>query len=92
MYLGSCSGLSRTAAPVGHALTQAAPPLRSLHMSHFTAFFCVALGVSPLLDLDFDFLFELDVAAEPGLLPRPNKSDPSKLVLCTTGSANLTTP
>jgi hypothetical protein len=33
----NCSGDSRLAAPVGQALTQAGPPARSLHMSHFTA-------------------------------------------------------
>ena len=32
-------GSWRMAAPVGHARTQAGPPLRSLHMSHFTACF-----------------------------------------------------
>jgi len=38
-YWGNCSGEIRMAAPVGHARTQAAPPLMSLHISHFTAFF-----------------------------------------------------
>ena len=37
------SGLMRRAAPVGQARTQAGPAGRSLHMSHFTAFF-TALG------------------------------------------------
>ena len=41
------SGLIRAAAPVGHALTHAAPPFKSLHMSHFTAFFMIGFVAPP---------------------------------------------
>jgi len=40
-YFMNTSGLTRIAAPVGHARTQAAPPGRSLHMSHLTAFLAI---------------------------------------------------
>ena len=39
-------GETRSAAPVGQARTQAGPPARSLHISHFTAFFIA--GSAPL--------------------------------------------
>src|SRR5271156_2689514 len=41
----NCSGATRIAAPVGHALTQAGPPSISMHMSHLTA--CLRLARLP---------------------------------------------
>src|SRR3954470_11368453 len=63
--LRNCSGLTRMAAPVGQARTQAAPPRRSLHLSHFTAFF----GTS----------FDLDLASMPGSGPTPSASHERRL-------------
>ncbi len=55
------SGDTRSAAPVGQARTQAAPPVRSLHMSHLTAFF----GMSAC---------RWRFGSRPGSAPSPNSS------------------
>src|SRR5690606_3180231 len=72
----------RIAAPVGQARTQAAPPLISLHISHFTAF----LMASPS-----DFFAALFFAC-PGAGPAPNISHDSRPEVLSLVSAIWITP
>src|SRR6185312_2436184 len=75
------AGLTRIAAPVGHARTQAAPPGMPMHMSHLTACLEPTRASIPAVDL-----------SSPGPLPAPKNSQLHRLGFLGGIAANWMTP